>query len=176
MAKPEVGKYLDEYFVASFQKVGTFTVAGGQKQGGNVASYFSTPDGRVLHVIAGPVDAQALLREARWVVETWKMAQLQGADQAAGKLKAFLRKAHGDRLREEHRLDVVRLKLPTFASSPGGEALLRSWMRRMQGLDNSARVHVLLACLPGARVEQIYGIVFEQILNENLSTLPVRKG
>ena len=50
LANPEVGKYLNEYFVSSFQKVGTFRIVNGQKQGGNVASYFCAPDGRVLHV------------------------------------------------------------------------------------------------------------------------------
>jgi hypothetical protein len=48
--------------------VGTFRIVNGQKQGGNVASYFCTPDGRVLHLIAGPVDGDTLIREARWVV------------------------------------------------------------------------------------------------------------
>ena len=55
LANPEVGKYLNEYFVSSFQKVATFRIVnGGQKQGGNVASYFCAPDGRVLHVVRRP--------------------------------------------------------------------------------------------------------------------------
>ena len=74
LANDEVGKYLNEHFVSSYQKVATFKVVGGQKQGGNVASYFCAPDGRVLHVIAGPVDAATFLREAKWVVETTKLA------------------------------------------------------------------------------------------------------
>ena len=72
LADPEVGKYLNEYFVSAFQKVGTFRIVGRQKQGGNVASYFCAQDGRVLHVVAGPVNAATLLKEARWVVETVK--------------------------------------------------------------------------------------------------------
>ena len=70
LADPKVGKYLEENFVSSFQRVGTFRIVGKAKQGGNVASYFCAPDGRVLHAIAGPVDAATLLREAQWVVET----------------------------------------------------------------------------------------------------------
>src|SRR5207253_3715095 len=69
LANAEVGKYLNEFFVPSYQKVATFKIVDGQKQGGNVASYFCAPDGRVLHVVAGPVDAATLLREAKWVVE-----------------------------------------------------------------------------------------------------------
>ena len=48
LANPEVGKYLNEYFASSYQKVATFKIVNGQKQGGNVAAYFCAPDGRVL--------------------------------------------------------------------------------------------------------------------------------
>ncbi len=40
LANDEVGKYLNEFFVSSYQKVATFKIVGNQKQGGNVASYF----------------------------------------------------------------------------------------------------------------------------------------
>src|SRR5262249_2362066 len=76
-------------------------IVGNQKQGGNVASYFCAPDGRVLHVVAGPVDANTLLREAKWVVETCKVAMKEAKDDG-GKFKAIFRKAHADRLRSEH--------------------------------------------------------------------------
>ena len=106
LANPEVGKYLNEYFVSSFQKVATFRiVAGGQKQGGNVASYFCAPDGRVLHVVAGPVDAPTLLREARWVVATTEKAVAESKGDGAA-FKAYFRKAHAARLRQEHGLAV----------------------------------------------------------------------
>jgi hypothetical protein len=106
LADPQVGKYLNEYFVSSFQKVATFRiVAGGRKQGGNVASCFCAPDGRVLHVVAGPVDAATLLREAQWVVDTTKKAMaLSKGDGAA--FKAYFRTAHAERLRREHGLVV----------------------------------------------------------------------
>lgn len=105
LANPEVGKFVDKYFVSAFQKVGTFRIVGKQKQGGNVAAYFCAPDGRVLHCIAGPVDAGTFLREARWVVDT---AQ-KGIEVAKGngtEFKAHLRKAHADKLRNEHGLVV----------------------------------------------------------------------
>jgi hypothetical protein len=105
LANPEVGKYLNEYFVSSFQKVATFRIVGGQKQGGNVASYFCAPDGRVLHTIAGPVNADTMLREAKWVVETTKKA-MADAKGDGGKFKAYFRKAHAERLKAEHGLSV----------------------------------------------------------------------
>jgi hypothetical protein len=105
LASPEVGKYLNEYFVSSFQKVATFKIVGNQKQGGNVASYFCAPDGRVLHVVAGPVDAGTLLNEAKWVVETAKKA-IEDSKGDGGKFKAIFRTAHANRLRNEHGLVV----------------------------------------------------------------------
>ena len=105
LANPEVGKYLNEYFVSSFQKVATFRIVNGAKQGGNVAAYFCAPDGRVLHVVAGPVDAGTLLREAKWVVQTAKSA-ITASKGDGGQFKAIFRQAHADRLRREHGLVV----------------------------------------------------------------------
>jgi hypothetical protein len=105
LANPEVGKFINEYFVSSYQKVATFRIVGGQKQGGNVATYFCAPDGRVLHAVAGPVDAATMLREAKWVVEKAK----QGMEESKGdgaKFKALFRKWHAERLRTEHGLVV----------------------------------------------------------------------
>jgi hypothetical protein len=102
---PEVGKYLNEHFVSGFQKVGTFKIVGQQKQGGNVASYFCAPDGRVLHCVAGPVDAATLIREAKWVVETTKKA-IDVSKGDGTKFKAHFRTAHAERLKNEHGLVV----------------------------------------------------------------------
>jgi hypothetical protein len=114
LANSEVGKYLNENFVSSFQKVATFRiVGGGQKQGGNVASYFCAPDGRVLHVVAGPVDAATMLHEAKWVVETTKKAMAESKGDGAT-FKAAFRKAHAERLRQDSGLVVepVTFDLP----------------------------------------------------------------
>ncbi len=105
LANPKVGKYINKYFVSSFQKVGTFRIVGRQKQGGNVASYFCAPDGRVLHVVAGPVNAQQLLREAKWVVNNTFKAMKHAKNDGA-KFKAYFRKAHAEKLRREHGLVV----------------------------------------------------------------------
>jgi hypothetical protein len=77
LANAEVGKYINEHFVSSFQKVATFRIVGAAKQGGNVAAYFCAPDGRVLHVVAGPVNAATMLRESKWVVDTPSEAAAQ---------------------------------------------------------------------------------------------------
>ena len=156
LAKAEVGKYLNGNFVATYQKVGTFTVNGGQKQGGNIASYFCTPEGQVLHAIAGPVKAEVLLREARWVVETAKLSALESVKNEKRR-REFWRKAHAERLQQEHQVDFARMGRGS----------------RRKNLNNPGRVHLLLATAPLPRLEQIYKLVFEKILNENISTAPV---
>ena len=171
LANDEVGKYLNDNFVSSYQKVASFKIVAGQKQGGNVASYFCTPDGRVLHAVAGPVDGPTLLREARWVVETRKLADLEATDDAG--LRAFFSKAHADRLLHEHGVDV-------HAQRPARRVGLDAWTRgefaklgMPRGGDRQGRVHLVLANHPLAKVDSIYRIVFEQILGEKVSTLPV---
>jgi len=94
LAQAEVGAYLNKYFVSSYQKISNFIIQGnGQKQGGNVASYFCTPDGRVLHAVTGPVSGQKLLQEARWVEETWKLAELHDV-KTLEQIQTLFRKAH----------------------------------------------------------------------------------
>jgi hypothetical protein len=211
LANPEVGKYLNEYFVSSFQKVATFRIVNGQKQGGNVASYFCAPDGRVLHAIAGPVDAATMLKEAKWVVESTKKAMDQSKGDGA-KFKALFRQWHADRLRQESGLVVepvtFDLEKPDDNSAltyrdPSGrplapvlppppiegpdvtlkdkQALLRAagampiadGKGRRWVLDNQGRVNMLLAAHAMAKIETIYGSIFEGILGEKVTTKPV---
>lgn len=105
LANAEVGKYVNEHFLSSYQKVATFKIVGGAKQGGNVATYFCAPDGRVLHTIAGPVDAATFLSEAKWVVDTTRRAMKEAGDDG-GKFKAYFRKAHAQKLQDEFGLVV----------------------------------------------------------------------
>jgi hypothetical protein len=159
LARPEVGRYLNPRFVSTYVKVATFKLVGAEKQGGNVAGYFCTPDGLVLHAIAGPVDAKTLLREARWVSDVYKLFQLEkreGDDPA--KLRTCFFKAHAERLRAQYALDL------DSDDRPG---------RR---LDNQGRVHLLLTAAPLPRIERVYKLVFEKILNEKISTSPVIEG
>jgi hypothetical protein len=156
--------------VAAFQKVGTFRVEGAQKQGGNVASYFCTPAGEVLHILAGPVHGEALLREARWVVETWKLAVLEGGQDAA-RGRAFFRAAHAERLRQEHGRPARALPLVTQEVPAALAALLDQ--SRFRGLSREGQVHLLLSAAPLPRVGQVYQVVFERLLDERISTSPV---
>ncbi len=174
LANPNVGQYLNRHFVSAFQKVATFAINGGQKQGGNVAGYFCTPDGRVLHAIAGPVDANVFLREARWANETFQLAQLD--DPTPAQLLAFFRKAHLDRLRREQHIPIAenRLPAPDAVSAKRLDQVLTQ--NAHLGLNNEGQVHLLLAIRPLPRLSQVYRVVFERILNEKISTNPVEIG
>jgi hypothetical protein len=157
LARPEVGKYINAQFVSTYQKVATFRIVGNQKQGGNVAGYFCTPEGRVLHAIAGPVNGDVLLREARWVVEAHKLGQLEARDDPE-KMQSFFQTTHSDRLRQEYGLDL---------DNDAG--------RSRRGLGNAGKVHLLLAAAPMPRLESVYKLVFEKILNERITAAPVVK-
>jgi len=85
--------------------VGTFRIVGKQKQGGNVATYFCAPDGRVLHAVAGPVNAATMLHELKWVVETTEVA-IKESKGNGGKFKSIFRTAHAKKLKAETGLVV----------------------------------------------------------------------
>ena len=171
LANEEVGKYMSAHFVSCFQKVGTFRIAAGQKQGGNVAGYFCTPDGSVLHILAGPVDADTMLREARWVIETHKLAELEARTNRT-QLQALFRKAHAERLRHEHRHHAGALSVSSANPSAGDLAALLG-QPEARRLNRQGQVHLLPASAPLVRIDRIYALVFEQILNERISTNPV---
>jgi hypothetical protein len=188
LAKPEVGEFLNKYFVSSFQRVGTFRITQrNQKQGGNVATYFCAPDGRVIHAIAGPVKADQFLEEARWAVAVAKevVAKSQGD---AAKFKALLRRAHATRLEERYGVRVT-----AFATDQAPHTLRTAIYRDTEGrrlapvlslppvegggarvAGRQAQVHRLLAGHALAPIEELYGAVFTGILGERVSTKPVQ--
>jgi hypothetical protein len=170
LTSPQVGEYLNRHFVSAFQKVATFQINAGQKQGGNVAAYFCTPAGLVLHVVAGPVDADTFLREARWANETHQLAQLEA--QTPAQVQTLLRRAHLDRLLQEHgvrmpeqlpRPDTVTARLLDQAVTINAHL----------PLNNQGKVHLVLAVGPMPPLGQVYRVVFERILGEKISTDPV---
>jgi hypothetical protein len=171
LARPQVGKYLNEHFVAAVQKVATFQINGGQKQGGNVAAYFCTADGHVLHAVPGPVSADIFLSEARWANETYQLALL--GDTTPAQLQTFFRKAHLERLQQKRDLALSEDKLPV-AGAVTTKLLDQVLVQNAHlGLDNQEQVHLLLAVAPLPRLDQMYQVVFERILNERISTNPV---
>ena len=172
LANAEVANYLNQHFISSFQKVGNFRIVNGQKQGGNVASYFTLPDGRVLHIVPGPVDAATLLREARWVVETRKLAVMTSQGNAA-KYQASWQHAHAEVLQAEHGKQANFKQGRQQGQGPNARWIAMNVQR--SGLPAQGQVHSLLANNPLPRIDQIFQDVFETILKQQVSNLPVEE-
>jgi len=66
------------------------------RQGGNIAVYFCTPEGEVLHVVAGPVNPRRFIDEARWAVDTCLAAFTRSGGERDDLVKA-MKEAHAAR-------------------------------------------------------------------------------
>ncbi len=189
LTNPKVGELINKHFVASFQRVGSFKIASKQKQGGNVATYFCAPDGRVLNAIAGPVDAQTMRDEVEWTIQKTREA-IKASKGNADKFKALLRTYHAERLQEKYGArvtpilkDGARQNLETALAyrDKDGRKLAPVLplppienKGEVRQLSNLAKSHQLLAAHAGAKIESLYGAVFQGILNEKVTTKPVQ--
>jgi len=167
LADPRVADYLNENFICTYLKVGTFQIIGGQKVGGNVATYFCLPDSCVVHAVAGKVEANKLLSEARWAYEVRKSALTFGANLNTGKMDM---RRYADRVRQSH---TERYQNETNGMwNAGGKMTLPNTMPK-NNVTQQAQVHWLLAKNTLPPLENVYPTVWRQVLNEQLSTLPV---
>ena len=151
-------------------------VVNGQKQGGNVASYFCLSDGTVVHAVAGPLDAQQFLQEAKWAVEVRKLA----VSEAGGERRSIARRSARhtwNGWRSSTTSTIQPNALPQIAARrarrcrrthPDSSA---ARPRRRQHRD---RFTCLARDYPLPKLSQLYPIVFEDMLKEKLSTLPVQ--
>ncbi len=119
------------------------------------------------------MDAQTFLREARWAVEIWKVALLEGKTDKTARFRMVLAQAHRDRLQREYSTRLPRYNLSTYDGTPARIGYLVDHFPARQALGNQGRVHLILASYPLPRLEQVYGVVFLRILNERISTSPV---
>jgi hypothetical protein len=176
LANASVGDYLNKHFVATFQKVGSFRIEGNQKQGGNVATYFCTAKGGILDAVAGPVDANTLLREARWVVENRKNALLESQGDVR-RYKQFFRLAHADLLPAQfgpHAIDWQHM--PYYLPTDEALVALLEQSPSARTFNQEQRVHLLLAAYPLVKLNIAYKAVYENIVGEKISTRPVAEG
>ena len=144
-------------FSCSFTKVGTFSIVKTgtpngncpitNKVGGNVATYFCTPDGRVLHAIAGPVDADTFLREASWALALYDTLSFMKLGPEA--TRRYVASEHQQR-------------------APKSARMLISWNAPPKG-----SVHTLLGTRPLAPLKEVYPLVWKTVVGEALSKAPV---
>jgi hypothetical protein len=168
LVNPQVAEYVNAHCVATYMKVGTFEKIGGQKVGGNVASYFCLYDGSVLHAVAGPANASHFLSEARWAVETRRTALTLSTRLATGQFsmdryQRLVAQAHEERF---FNMTAGHWGRPAQL----GGALPSSMPRNVTP---QAQVHWLLATSPLANIDRVYPVVWQDVLNERLSGLPV---
>lgn len=162
-----MGELFAKNFVAAHQQVGDFTATNVNgtivKQGGNVASYFCTPGGRVIHAVIGPVNADELLTEANWALAAWdKVKQLRGLELQKRQMSLAHQGELSDSLRVKQPVpNLSSLNVPIPAAAWGGLA-------RFIGTQPQ-KVHQLLAEQPLAPLEEVYVEVFERILGERVS-------
>lgn len=97
-----------------------------RKEGGNVVSYFCTTDGRVIHMLTGPVQAPTLLREATWAVQAYDAA-LETARDDPERLAIAMRDAHQLRLSETSAADeyISDQRLESIATRTAHEFLAK---------------------------------------------------
>jgi hypothetical protein len=171
LASEKVGDFVGTHFVAAYKKVGTFRKDGDTKTGGNAATYFCLPDQTVVHVVPGPVDADVFLREARWAVDAYESAVLEHRDDAEGQ-KAHLKLAHAVRFLKATRGDVPALRVAQGAGA--ADRLNRSMPKAMPHGGNAiAQAHWLLWSDPMPQLAWVYRTVWTDILNEQVTDLPV---
>ena len=168
LADPRVAQYINENFVSTYLKVGTFQIINGKKVGGNVASYFCQHDGSVVHAIPGQVGAERLIQESRWAYEIRKSALTFATDLDTGKtdMKKYrdkIMKCHAERYHAEgNEWSGHKSYRPVPASMP-------------QHRSQQAQAHWLLARNPLAKLDTLYPRVWRDILQETLSDVPVAK-
>jgi hypothetical protein len=150
LSDAKVGEYFAKHFVAAHEQVGDFEVVNVKgtltKNGGNVASYFCTPEGRVVHAVLGPVTADELLEQAKWAVENYQA--ISGLEEVY-RQQGILAKAHRGALSKPNP------KVPIYFAR--GSA------------NRTDSVHLYLAEQKFPKLDSIYRHVFEELLGEQVS-------
>ena len=166
LGNPRVVEYINENFVSTYLKVGTFQIVNGQKVGGNVASYFCLGDGTVLHAVPGQVGADQFLTEARWAYEVRKSALTHSTDLRARQVD---KRKYAEVVRQAH---LERYSADAGSNWGNRQTLPLSMPRNV---NQQTQAHWLLASNPLPQIDRVYPTVWTQILREQLSTLPVEK-
>jgi hypothetical protein len=118
------------------------------KSGGNLVSYFCTPDGKLIHAVGGPVTAGTLLEEAQWAVNVVAdMRKEKRRDKTD-----FVRKAH---------LVAARTTSSVLNSK-------NAW--RGPGRIGQSNVHQLLAECAGMPMRQVESTLFRMLSGEEFES------
>ena len=171
LANAKVGEFVGTHFVSAHKKVGTFQKNGATKTGGNVATYFCLPDESVIHVIPGPVNADAFLREAQWAVDVYESAVMEHPDDITSQ-KEYVKLAHAIRFLKEYRGGMPAGRAGKATSL---NARVHGAMPKLKpgGVESLGRAHWLLWSNPLPQLAAVYRAVWTEILNEQVTDVPV---
>ena len=163
-----------------------------QKNGGNVASYFCTPSGRVIHAVGKPVQAERLLQEARWALQTYQDAVQSAPDDVIEQTRFIelahltalktdrdrfntlvqneMPKANGDyqsrmqsyRQQRSNHSHYTSRRVPEILRVSTEITARRRAARRLSG----DRAHQILAAQPLAPLSDVYRELFEKLTGE----------
>ncbi len=188
LSDEKVGEYLKKHYVATWKRVGTFTLVQTEgktvaRAGGNVATYFCTPDLEVIHGVAGPVDAESFLDDARWAVSVYDAARKKAGNDRDGIAKE-LRAAHEAASRPKGQ-ECGKVEGVFRVGDCQTTDLLHRTMELRGGVHARAllaltligrqSLHGYLAGKEMPKLSEIYAHVFENMLGERLSDAPVGK-
>ena len=147
---------MNEHCIAAYQQVGDFEVTNVngqvQKNGGNVVSYFLTPEGLVIDAVVGPVTADRFLSEAQWSQQLYE--QLSQNEMA--------RRQTSPGPTSQRRLSQGRVSQGWTTSSV-------ALVRQAHLAQANDRVHAYLAENPLAPLDGVYRHVFEKLANEKVA-------
>jgi hypothetical protein len=151
---PDVAAAIQREFVCSHMKVGPSRHQNGRNTG-SVVAYFCLSNGKVLHAIAGPVQAEQFLRELDWLQETRKTAAAEYL-RDRNRYAAVFKKAHTQRyfgMVGDDPLNPVVNQLPKTPIGP----------------DARTKVHWLLGYQPLPELKDISRRIYADFLKESLT-------
>jgi hypothetical protein len=185
LARPEVGDFLTQHCVAVYDKVGTFKVNVGPdgktatRDGGNVAAFFCSPSGYVIHAVAGPRTAEAFLAEAKWAVSAYtNIVGKRGLGSAAmqsgqvPRVTPALRQAHATALELITKPNAFAPGLELVHHKPSPDPALRGI--EQAGLKQREQVHRLLKSRAFEPLTVVGPEVYTKVLGEKVTTESVQ--
>ena len=94
LSNSEAAEIIEREYVSTYEQVGRFLVSTEKsnshyrgrrdylaKRGGDVVTYFCTPQGEVIHFLVGPAAAATLAEEAAWAADAYRQVSADGFDQ-----------------------------------------------------------------------------------------------
>jgi len=165
-------RFLEANYVPAYQQVAEFRriVSKGlpdTKVGGNVVSYFCTPEGRVIHAAVGPVDPQVLYKEGKWAASRYAKIRHKDFETQRKLLAIAHRRLYGQTKMRDQKLSESGRKVSKFSHHGNSQVI--------DGDSLDTHVHRILAKKPLPLVGEVYQEIFEYLGQESVSARAVER-